>query len=57
MPDTHDRYRLQPSHNLQIPRGTSVARHEYLDFPTYSWLVINDGTNEHILFDLGMRKD
>lgn len=31
--------------------------HEYLNLPTYSWLIINGKTGEHILFDLGMRKD
>jgi len=31
--------------------------HDYLNLPTYSWLIINDKTDEHILFDLGMRKD
>lgn len=31
--------------------------HEYLNLPTYSWLIVNDKTDEHVLFDLGMRKD
>lgn len=31
--------------------------HEYLNLPTYSWLIVNDRTGEHVLFDLGMRKD
>lgn len=31
--------------------------HEFLNLKSYAWLMINNRTGEHILFDLGFRKD
>ena len=34
-----------------------MVGHEYLNLPDFAWLIINETTDEHVLFDLALRKD
>ncbi|UPK93754.1 hypothetical protein LCI18_004689 [Fusarium solani-melongenae] len=43
-----------PAHTLVEP---AIPGHEFMNFPTFSFLIAHDNTRKQLLFDLGCRKD
>lgn len=54
-------YMLNTGTNLVTPSKPLiepiVQGHELLNLPTFSWLIVNERSEEHVLFDLGARRD